>query len=217
MSVNYNNFAKSFAQSRKNMHWPELEYFFSLMRKEDRILDIACGSGRLLQAYYHFFRDVPKEYIWIDISEDLLSEAMKDFPKHRFFLWDMRLLTHTLWHMNFNAVFCIAWFHHLESIEDRERTLLEIHECLSEKGRVYMTNWSLHTSKNLKKYKNSQRGAQQDNFGSYDYDIKIWAYTRYYHSFSLSELQYLSEKTWFKILENRLFDTERNTITILEK
>lgn len=80
-----------------------------------------------------------------------------------------------------------------------------------------MTNWSLHTPKNLEKYKTSQRAMSQNIFWSYDYDIKIWEHTRYYHSFSLLELKHLSEKVGFRVWENRLFDSERNTITILEK
>jgi hypothetical protein len=31
MSVNYNDFAKTFSNSRKNMKWEELEYFLSFL------------------------------------------------------------------------------------------------------------------------------------------------------------------------------------------
>jgi hypothetical protein len=39
MATDYNNFAKTFSSSRKNMKWEELEYFFSLLSAGD-ILDI---------------------------------------------------------------------------------------------------------------------------------------------------------------------------------
>lgn len=55
MSVDYNIFAKKFAHSRKDMKWEEVEYFFSLIQKDESILDVACGSGRLLEHYTKYF------------------------------------------------------------------------------------------------------------------------------------------------------------------
>jgi hypothetical protein len=42
MTVNYNNFSKTFSQSRKNMKWEEIEYFLeTLQNKQDiTILDV---------------------------------------------------------------------------------------------------------------------------------------------------------------------------------
>jgi len=42
MSVDYNNFAKTFSTSRKNMKWKEIDYFLSFLgEKQDlSILDI---------------------------------------------------------------------------------------------------------------------------------------------------------------------------------
>lgn len=55
MNVEYNNFAKTFAASRKNMKWEELEYFFSCIDGDENILDIACGGGRFLEQYKQYF------------------------------------------------------------------------------------------------------------------------------------------------------------------
>jgi hypothetical protein len=40
--VDYNKFAKTFAQSRRNMKWQEMEYFLNILNfnNENRILDI---------------------------------------------------------------------------------------------------------------------------------------------------------------------------------
>jgi hypothetical protein len=32
----YDNFSKTFAKSRKNMHWPEIEYFMDFISKLDK-------------------------------------------------------------------------------------------------------------------------------------------------------------------------------------
>jgi cyclopropane fatty-acyl-phospholipid synthase-like methyltransferase len=48
--VDYNNFAKTFSKSRKNMKWLEMEYFMEKLDFSDttKILDIGCGNGRFL-------------------------------------------------------------------------------------------------------------------------------------------------------------------------
>jgi len=40
MLVDYNPFAKSFSQSRKSMSWPEIDYFFDILKASDSILDV---------------------------------------------------------------------------------------------------------------------------------------------------------------------------------
>jgi hypothetical protein len=79
-----------------------------------------------------------------------------------------------------------------------------------------MTNWALNSEINNKKYKDAVIKESKNTFWSTDYNIVFWENDRYYHCFDLSELEHLAEKTKFKIIENRLFDNQRNFITILE-
>ncbi len=217
MPVDYNKYAKTFAQSRKDMSWPELEYCFGIMKKGASILDLACGSGRLLWEYNKFFWASPATYLWIDISQGLINEAKEAYPEQNFLLWDMRSFWQSLWSELYENIFCIAGFHHLESYEQRLQTLKEMKNKLSSWARVYMTNWSLHTWENREKYKKSQIWESENKYGSFDYKIKIGEHFRYYHSFSLEELWELAHEIWFNVLENRIFDTGRNSLTILEK
>ncbi|MCP4524153.1 MAG: hypothetical protein GY828_08095, partial [Candidatus Gracilibacteria bacterium] len=48
--VDYNNFAKTFSKSRKNMKWGEMEYFLKQVSisESTNILDVGCGNGRFL-------------------------------------------------------------------------------------------------------------------------------------------------------------------------
>jgi 2-polyprenyl-3-methyl-5-hydroxy-6-metoxy-1,4-benzoquinol methylase len=52
--VDYNPFAQQFVVSRKDMQWPEIEYFFDFLGKnslffgQEKVLDVGCGSGRLV-------------------------------------------------------------------------------------------------------------------------------------------------------------------------
>ena len=51
----YDDFSETFANSRKNMKWPEMEYFCdfikaipNLTNPDIKVLDVGCGNGRLL-------------------------------------------------------------------------------------------------------------------------------------------------------------------------
>lgn len=217
MSVDYNNFAKTFSQSRKNMSWPELEYFFEKMQKEGSILDIWCWNGRLREQYYASFEKYPPNYIGVDLSQELLSEAQKLHKDAKFIHADMRDVSSMLAWKSFENLFLIASFHHLDSLGDRKDFLASLHTLSEKNTKIYMTNWHLLSEKNIKKYKTSQVSGSENEFGSCDFQIKIGEHSRYYHSFSLKELEYLAKETSWKIEENRVFPGEKNSITILSK
>jgi len=230
MTVDYNNFAKTFSNSRKNMKWEEIEYFISflpspqpspLSERELSILDIWCWNGRFLS----FLKTSPlapllKEegkitYLWIDLSEKLLEEANFLHPEARFLHLNMLQLEKIK--EKFTDIFLIASFHHLDNLEDRKKVMKDLFNILENWWKIFMTNWALNSELNKEKYKNSQIKNSKNKFWSLDYNIKIWKFNRYYHCFNLSELEYLAKEAWFKIIENRLFENKRNFITILEK
>lgn len=216
MSVDYNSFAKTFAASRKNMKWPEIEYFFSLKEWKD-ILDIWCGSGRLIDQYTQYFWLQPENYIGIDLSSWLIWEAKKLYLNHKFIIWNMLECESLVWDKKFDNIFLIASFHHLEDIQSREKMLQSLYNITLKGWKIYMTNWALESSLNLEKYKDSKISKSQNKYWSSDFNIKIWENTRFYHSFSLREIKELSSMVGFTVLENRIFDNERNIITILQK
>jgi peroxiredoxin family protein len=90
-------------------------------------------------------------------------------------------------------------------------------DLLEENWKIFMTNWALNSELNNEKYKNSQIKNSKNNFWSLDYNIKIGKFDRFYHCFNLKELEFLAKNSWLKIIENRLFENNRNFITILEK
>jgi hypothetical protein len=80
-----------------------------------------------------------------------------------------------------------------------------------------MANWALNSELNKEKYSNSKIQNSENQFWWEDYNIKIGKYKRFYHCFSLEELDYLSKQVWLNIKENRIFENNRNFILILEK
>ena len=215
--VDYNNFAKTFAKSRKNMKWWEIDYFTwkYLWESAIKILDIWCGTARLLSQISNKINIEKIDYTWVDLSKELLLEAQKIFPEKKFF--NLNMINIDEIKEKFDNIFFIASFHHLNSIEQRDLVLKKAKNLLKENWKIFMTNWALNSPLNEQKYKNSQIKNSLNNFWSVDYNIKIWKFIRFYHCFSLEELEFLAKKNNFKILENRLFDNQKNFITILEK
>lgn len=216
--VNYDDFSGTFSQSRNGMKWEEIEYFlekYTEVIDEKKILDIWCWNGRLLDSFIksQFISDI--DYFWIDASKGMIDEAKNKFWSDDFLVLDM-LDLEKLKIKNFECVFFIASFHHLITIEERLKVLENLKKLVIPGSYIFMTNWALESSLNKEKYSLSVIENSKNEFWSKDFNIKIWEFERFYHSFSLEELKYLFEKTWYEIIENRLFDNDRNFISIIK-
>lgn len=213
--VDYNDFAKTFAKSRKNMKWEEIYYFFNKIWKFEwlNILDIWCWSWRLVSHIKDYF-DGNFSYTWIDSSQEMINEAKKEFMDYDFFVQNMKEIS---LEKKYDLVFFIASFHHLKTIEERIEVLKNLKNYLKKDSIIFMTNWSLDSELNSWKYFSSKIPNSQNEFWWIDYNIKIWDFYRYYHSFSIKELDYIFKESWFEILENRSFETQKNFISIIKK
>lgn len=216
MSVNYNDFAKTFANSRKTMKWEEIEYFLTFLewKKDLRILDVWCWSWRLLNELKKSNLEV-SDYLGVDLSKWLLDVAQKNNPDNKFIELNMLDLDKIKW--KFNVIFFVASFHHINTIEDRIRIIKKAYKKIESWGMIFFTNWALESELNKKRYLKSKVKWSRNQFWSCDFNIKLWEFTRYYHSFHLDELRYLFEKVWFNILESREFSNKRNFISIIKK
>ncbi|MCP4523667.1 MAG: class I SAM-dependent methyltransferase [Candidatus Gracilibacteria bacterium] len=221
--VNYNNFAKTFSQSRKNMKWEEMEYFLKNIpfNENTKILDIGSGNGRFLGELLdsaktgNFPKTANDNYLGIDLSSGLLTEAKKLFPGYLFL--ELNMIDIDSLEEKYTDIFLYASFHHLKSISDRFDVLQKAYELLETGGRIYLTNWALDSQLNKKRYSEAQIPNSVNEYGSTDFNIKLGGHDRYYHCFSIDELQCLFKETGFTIIENRLFENDRNIISIIEK
>lgn len=212
--VNYNLFAETFSASRSALKWEEIDYFINNYKsifENKNILDVWCGSWRLLKSL-SVFDDI--KYTWIDASSEMIKQAQKEFLNNDFFVLDMEKLDSI--GDNFDVVFFIASFHHLDTLEKRESVLNKLKNILKPWSYIFMTNWALNSKLNKDKYFDSIIKDSKNDFESLDYNIKIWNFYRYYHCFSLNELEFLFKKTWYEIIENRLFDNQKNIISIIK-
>ncbi len=219
MVMDYNNFAKTFSNSRKSMKWDEINYFLDYIiftqNNNDlnwkSILDIWCWNWRFQRSFTEKFSNF--DYLWIDISSELLKEAKGLSLFSNFLELDMREID-TLGRQ-FDYIFFIASFHHLYNLSDRIEVLKKVKKLLKKDWICFMTNWALNSEVN-NKYNDSLIKNSKNEFWGLDYNIKIWEFRRFYHCFSIEELRYLFEKTWFSILENHLFKNWKNYISIVK-
>lgn len=85
----------------------------------------------------------------------------------------------------YEAIVLLASFHHLETKAERILCLENLKKYLSPGGSIYMTNWNLL----------EQEKYQKNHRGNGDFDIKIGEFSRYYHGFTLDELEELFQYT----------------------
>lgn len=236
---NYDAIARWFAKSRKNMKWDEIDYFvekyFPERQNEISVLDVWCGSWRLYEQFCSMdFLDERIwhiDYFWVDLSPAMIEEAGKNFISDMFMVLDMENIDE-LEGNNFDFVFFIASFHHKKFLRERLKTMKNLEKILKPWSLVFLTNWALTSEVNKEKFKNSEisfiendfeniadfeEKQKEKQFWSKDFSIKFWEFYRYYHSFTLEELEFIFKEANFEIVENRLFDNWRNFISVLRK
>ena len=216
--MSYDAFASTFSESRKNLRWGEIEYFMEYIKNHSSgkvsILDIGCGNGRFLETLET--SGLPYSYLGIDESSGMIDEARKLHPENNFKVLDMN---HLEWLLDsgisqkrsnsYQFIIFIASFHHLHTKEERKEVLLKAKKFLSPGGIIMMTNWNLMGNTLFSKYEKSYEW-------NGDFGIKIGAYNRYYHGFTLEELESLFRESEFAIIENRVFENEKNIISLIK-
>lgn len=204
----YDYFAEKFSETRTQA-WSEFEFFLSELKKQDRILDLGCGNGRVRNF-------LPKEiipegnYFGFDLSEKLLKIARNQNPKDHFFKGDFAQ-TLPFGSENFEMVISIAAFHHLLNKQDQLNFLKECFRILKPGGKIFITTWILP-----KKY-------FWMNFWKGRVFTKNWIvpfgqekHIRTYHWVSEKDLKKLLEKSGFKVTMAQRFEN-RNFIALAEK
>jgi ubiquinone/menaquinone biosynthesis C-methylase UbiE len=225
----YDTVAENFVQTRAGKHG-ELAPLITHIKSGDRVLDLGSGSGNLFQ----LLKDRDVDYIGLDASVKLVEFCKKTFtanPCAQFITGDLLALPFP--NNSFDAVYCMATFHHLPGGELREKALLEMHRVLKPSGKLVMTNWywwrgpavlmilkywalkifSTFTSPlltlALKQDKHSHILKNVRMFSELDLgDIFVpWGKQgmRYYHSFRIRELKKLLVKTGFKNINQRVW------------
>ncbi len=194
---NYNLIAEDYERSR-NFIW-DIEKISTYLEQNDKILDIGCGSGRMVK----ILKDKNIDYVGIDISEALIKIARKRYPNNNFMVDDGLSLSFP--DCTFDKIFCIRTFHHIPSFVLRTRFLSEIARVLKPNGLLVITVWNLWGLKNARNVKAVLKNIFLKIIGRSRLDIKDawipWAgrTERYYHFFTKGELKGLCQRAGIEI------------------
>ena len=194
----YNSIAHHFAITR-NKNWEELRELFKDISDNDKILDLGCGNGRLLEVLKNI------DYIGVDSSEKLIEIAQKKYPQADFQVADALNLPFP--DNYFDKVYSIAVLHHIPSKKYHLQFLKEAKRVLKPDGILVITVWNLWQKKFWKlilKYTFLKLTSQskldfKDIFYPWKNQKSKTEVLRYFHCFTKKELIDLAKKIDFKI------------------
>jgi len=201
---NYQEIAAQFDSTRKKELWPEIREFTAEIKAGDRILDLACGNGRLIEA----LKEKEIYYLGVDNSSELINLAKENYPQYEFKVDDMLELD-GIPDASFDYVFCLAALQHIPSRELRIKALKKMAAKLKEGGEIVISNWNLWSNKKYRPMllKNYWLSLFKKNKFSYNDLVFPWKgvngqelSARYYHAFTKKELKKLARVVGLKIM-----------------
>ena len=177
---------------------------------KSRVLEVGCGTGQ----HASLIAETGSSYTGIDISPAMIELARRQISQAEFVVGDVSHLPFT--DASFNAVWAVAVLHHVPSREKREQALREMARVLQPGGRLYLFDWNLYAWRWLKRYRHFGLP-----FGLHpkDYDrgdvLIPWkspahgTLNRYYHAFTLRELERLVKNNGFRLVRQRLVSNNK--------
>lgn len=220
----YNTEAKKYAETRKKF-WHEekaiLDAITPLFENNGkvRVLEFWCGSGRFATLLNQNFPG-QFDYVWIDLSDELLSYASKENPNLTFFQWDITKLVKSFEQESFDLIIWTSSFQHIPTAKERSYLMKNFYRLLDYDGILLMTNWSLSDwfikkhwkivmkAKLLSRFKMNKWSSRDLMVPWTDENWKV--YERFYHFFSLEELKNLSDFAWLTLKANVFIDGNGN-------
>lgn len=224
---NYDRIADHYSETRKKEIWPELNKLAEPVNNGNKILDVGCGSGKLLDVF--LTKDV--EYLGIDSCSRLLQHANERYQggnklkrdKIEFRKGDILNLGEFN-ELDFDFVFCIAVLQHIPGEDMRMQALRQLKNKVNSDGRVIISVWNMwETPKTrwpilkfflLKLIKKNQMDLGDIFFDWKNAQGEIIS-KRYYHAFTKRELKKLFKKVGFKI--EKLYYDKYNYYAVLRK
>ncbi|MFA7087947.1 MAG: methyltransferase domain-containing protein [Patescibacteria group bacterium] len=134
----YQEIADDFDITRKKKIWPEVYQLAEDVKEGDKILDVGCGNGRLLDV----LQKKNIRYLGVDNSENLLEIARRNYPGQEFVIADILDLD-VVDNDFYDHVFCLAVVHHIPTKERQIEALRQLSVKLSPNGRIILSVWNL--------------------------------------------------------------------------
>lgn len=226
----YNTEAKKYAQTREK-HRSEANVFLDELtaneKKSIKILEIGCGSGRLLK---HLTKIEKKNitYIGVDLSPELLKIAKRQITakdkhiKATFLDGDILDIVKQYKQESFDYIIAISSFQHIPTKKERFYLMKNFYRLLMYDGKLLMTNWSF-SSRFISKYQNAllksiirrviSRGKKERNDLLLPWISQRHIFWRFYHIFTRKELMALHVLSGFLVEKITYLDTRGDETT----
>lgn len=138
---NYQDIAGEFDATRKKEIWPEIRVFAEKVKLGDKILDLGCGNGRLLEA----LGSKEISYLGVDNSSELIKLAQANYPTRQFIVGDILALDNISGVLDkaYDFIFCLAVLQHIPSQKLRVEVLKLMGEKIKAGGEIIISNWNL--------------------------------------------------------------------------
>jgi len=135
----YNTIGQHFAETRKKKLWPEILPFLENIRSGMKVLDVGCGSGRLLSE----LSDKKIKYLGLDFSEVLVKQAKKRFPSRRF--WVRDVTDKSGWRQvgQHKVTICLGVLHHIPDRARQHEVLRQMFLHTKPNGLMILSVWNL--------------------------------------------------------------------------
>ena len=206
----YDQVADHFNLTRKRALPSQLIEFKQYLADGQRVLDLGCGSGRIIR----ILKDFELDCIFTDISEKQFNYARKEergkIRSAEFLVEDMLNLSFS--EDSFDIIFCVATFHHLKNKKIRLEFLKKVSTWLKPGGYLLMTNWNLWQKKYLP-HRNIWKGSGNFMIPYKDNDGQLLA-KRFYHSFKIPELRKLLERAGFQNEKLELSESGNDLVSV---
>ena len=128
----YQDNADNFSRTRI-FPWPSTKEFLDSLSINYNVLDIGCGNGRNL-----FYRD-DLNMVGLELSNELCQIVKKKGGK----VTNGTMIELPFADDSFDAIICIAVYHHLDNNRDRKKALQEMYRVLKPGARAFIQVWAM--------------------------------------------------------------------------
>lgn len=197
MRQTYDSVATEFSASRSKF-WDELAFLTLRVKRDDRVLDIGCGNGRL----FPLIKGMNAEYTGIDYSEKLISEAEHLHRGGEFVVGNALALPFS--NNTFDLVYSFAVIHHIPGRELRVQFVREAARVLRKDGILVLSAWNLwafhHLGDIISTACKSVLGLSPLDVGDLMLTFGKNKKPRYLHAFTKRELHQLLAENGFTLI-----------------
>ena len=193
----YEEIANHFDNTRQYT-WSWISDFINSLPVNSYICDVGCGNGRNMTFPNYNFIGIDNCRAFIEICKSKNLEVI-----------EANMTSIPLQNNKFDAIICIASFHHLYLNIEKINCLIELKRLIKDDGKILLSVWSKTQPKKTRRVFNN-RG---HNFVKWNKFGK--EYERYYYIFDNNELENLFKIAGLLVLHRR-YDCG-NDIYILTK